>query len=118
MIIGIVILISMLKQAGIFQLMSKYLEDNFFWVILSASFWSISVWNAINSYIIAHNFWSIENYLLIISAFLISWVSVWLIQIPAETYFFWKKFAITRNILSFVFSIIGAYIIYYLYYLF
>jgi hypothetical protein len=42
---------------------------------------------------------------------LISWVTVGIIQIPAESYFFGKKFTITRNIISFVFAILGAYLV-------
>jgi len=118
MLLGIIIIIAILKQTWIFELVKKYINNDFIWVILSSIFWSISAWNSLNSYIIANNFWDIENHILIISSFLISWVTVWIIQIPAESYFFWKKFAITRNILSFIFSIIWAYIIYNLYYIF
>jgi len=115
MLLWIIILITLLKQAWIFESMAKYISDDFFWVILADIFGSISVWNTINSYIIADNFWNINDYILVITVFLISWVSVWIIQLPAESYFFGKKFAITRNLISFVFAIIGAYLVYFLY---
>jgi len=115
MLLGIIILIAMLKQARIFDTMTHYINDDFFWVILADIFWSISVGNTINSYIIANSFWSINDYILVITAFLIAWVSVWIIQLPAESYFFGKKFAIIRNLLSFIFAIIGAYLVYFLY---
>lgn len=115
MLLWIIIIIAMLKQAGIFDSIAKYISDDFFWVILADIFWSISVWNTINSYIIANSFWTINNYILVITAFLIAWVSVWIIQLPAESYFFGKKFAIIRNLISFIFAILWAYLVYFLY---
>jgi len=115
MLLGIIIIVAMFKEAWIFKFMSKYLNDNFFSVILADIFGSISAWNTINSYIIANSFWKLDNYILIITTFLIAWTTVWIIQIPAEMYFFGKKFAITRNIISFVFAIIWAYLVYFLY---
>ena len=115
MLFWIIVIIAMLKQAGIFENLNKYVNNDFIWVLLSDIFGSISVWSAINSYIIAHNFGDINKYMLVISSFLIAWVTVWIIQIPAESYFFWKKFAILRNILAFLFAILWAYLIYFLY---
>jgi len=115
MLLWIIIIIAMLKQVWIFENMKNYINDDFLWVIVSDIFWSISVGNTINSYIIADSFWNISEYILVISAFLIAWVSVWIIQIPAESYFFWKKFAIIRNLISFVFAIVGAYLVWWLY---
>ena len=115
MLLWIIILIAMLKQAWIFTNITHYINDDFLWVILSDIFWSISVGNTINSYIITDSFWKLDDYVLVISAFLIAWITVWIIQLPAESYFFGRKFAILRNILSFIFAIIGAYLIYFLY---
>jgi hypothetical protein len=87
-------------------------------VFLSSVFGGVSAGNPINSYLIAWEFGNISDNILIISAFLISWVTVGFIQIPAESYFFWKKFAILRNVLAFIFSILWAYVIFLLYKLF
>ena len=115
MLLGIIIIVAMLKEAWIFTLISKNLDDNLLGVFLADIFWSISAWNTINSYIIAHSFWTLNNYILLITTFLIAWTTVWIIQIPAEMYFFGKKFAIIRNIISFVFAILWAYLIYLIY---
>ncbi len=114
MLVGVLLLVSILKKLGVFEVMWKYLQNNFFWAFLADIFWSISVGNTINSYIIAHNFWNLNDNILIITAFLIAWVSVGIVQLPAEMYFFGKKFAIARNLVSFVFAIIWAYIVYFL----
>jgi len=104
MLLGILLIVAMLKQSWFFDILTKY-------------FWSISAGTTINSYIIADSFWKIDNYILVITAFLVSWITVWIIQIPAEIYFFGKKFALTRNLISFIFSIIISYIVYFLYFL-
>ena len=114
MLFWILLLISMLKELSLFSYLSNYLDNNFISIIIADIFGSISAWSTINSYIIANSFWSINENTLIITAFLISWITVWFIQIPAEIYFFGKKFTIIRNIISFIFAIIWAYIIYFL----
>ena len=111
MLFWIIVIVAMLKQVWVFENLAKYINNDFVWVILADVFGSISVGNTINSYIIADSFWSVSHYILVITAFLISWVTVWIIQIPAESYFFGKRFTITRNIISFVFAIFGAYLV-------
>jgi hypothetical protein len=112
MLMWILLLISILKELWLFNYLSSYLSNNFLSIIIADIFGSISAWNTINSYIIADTFWDINENILIISVFLISWVTVWFIQIPAEIYFFGKKFTFIRNLISFIFAIIWAYIIY------
>ncbi len=111
----VIILISMLKESWLFEYMTGYLSNNFKSALLVDLVWSLSVGNIINAYIIAHNFWDLNEYILVISTFLIAWMTVWFIQIPAEIHYLWKKFTIVRNILSFSFSIVGAYLVYFLY---
>jgi len=43
-----------------------------------------------------------------ITAFIISWVTVGIVQLPAESLMLGKKFAFTRNIVSFITAIIIA----------
>lgn len=113
-IIGILLLISILKNIWLFELLSN-LNDNFWNILFWDLIWSLAAWNPINSYILAWEIWDFENKIILISVFLISWVTVWFLQIPWEIYFLWKKFTILRNILSFIFSIIWWYLIYYFY---
>jgi hypothetical protein len=117
MLLGILLIVAMLKQSWTFDILNKYLSNDFLSTILASFFWSISAWTTINSYIIADSFWKVDDYILVITAFLVSWVTVWVIQMPAEIYFFGKKFALTRNLISFIFSIIISYIVYFLYFL-
>lgn len=113
-IIGVLLLISMIKYSHFFVYL-KNLKDDFFSVIIADMVWSISAWNPINSYIIASQIWNLQDKIIIISTFLIAWVTVGFVQIPAEIYFFWKKFALTRNLVSFIFAILASVMIYFLY---
>jgi hypothetical protein len=43
-----------------------------------------------------------------VTAFIAAWVTVGVIQLPAEAAILGKRFALTRNALSFIFAIIVA----------
>jgi len=46
--------------------------------------------------------------LIAVTAFIVSWVTVGIIQLPAESAILGKRFALLRNLTAFVFSIIVA----------
>jgi hypothetical protein len=69
--------------------------------LLGALFGSISAGNPITSYVIGGEFLKQGVSLLAVTAFISTWVSVGLVQLPAESFFLGKKFALTRNIVSF-----------------
>ena len=69
---------------------------------------SISAGNPISSYILGGELLEQGVSLVAVTAFLVAWVTVGLIQLPAESYMLGRKFAITRNVLSFIFAIIVA----------
>ena len=76
--------------------------------IVAAFLGSILAGNPVTSYILGGEFISLGISLVAVTAFIVSWVTVGLIQLPAEIMMLGKKFSITRNILSFIFSIIVA----------
>lgn len=113
-IIGILLLISII-QNYIPHSFYQNLKNNFISAFIVGIFGGISAWNPINSYIIAWEIWNIQENALIISVFLIARITVWFVQIPAEIYFFWKKYAIVKNLINFIFTFIWWYIIYYIF---
>lgn len=117
MLLWILLLISMLKELDFFNKIIPYIENNFIGILFSDLFGSISAWNVLNSYIIVDSIWNFEENLLIITTFLVAWVTVWIVQLPAEIYFLWKKFSIIRNMISFIFAIIASYLVYFFYFL-
>lgn len=76
--------------------------------IISSALGSILAGNPITSYILGGEFLNLGISLVAVTAFLVAWVTVGIVQLPAEIMMLGKKFSITRNILSFVFSIIVA----------
>lgn len=76
-----------------------------FW---GACFGSILAGNPINSYIIGGELLTYGVSLFAVTAFIITWVTVGLVQLPAEIAALGKKFALVRNAVSFVLSIVIA----------
>ncbi|MBN2458229.1 hypothetical protein JXB31_03815 [Candidatus Woesearchaeota archaeon] len=69
---------------------------------------SISAGNPMVSYIFGGELLEQGVSLIAVTAFIVSWVTVGTIQFPAEAMLLGKRFAVVRNILSFVFSMITA----------
>src|SRR4030042_6069500 len=69
---------------------------------------SVSGGNPITSYIIGGELKQQGVGMLAITAFIVSWVTVGMIQLPAEALMLGKRFAIVRNAISFFISIVIA----------
>jgi len=76
--------------------------------LLGAAFGSIAIGQPITSYIIGGELLNHGVSLIVVIAFILAWVSVGTIQLPAESMIFGKKFAIIRNLMSFVSALIIA----------
>ena len=76
--------------------------------IIAAALGSVLAGNPVTSYILGGEMIGLGVSLAAVTAFLIAWVTVGMVQLPAEMFMLGKRFAITRNVLSFVFSIIAA----------
>lgn len=69
---------------------------------------SIAAGNPITSYIIGGELIKQGVSLFAVTAFLLSWVTVGIISLPAEMDILGKKFALTRNIICFIVSFFVA----------
>jgi len=76
--------------------------------LVGALLGSISGGNPITSYVLGGEFLNINVSLLAVTAFILAWVTVGIIQLPAEILMLGKKFAITRNVISFFMAMIIA----------
>ena len=112
-ILAILLIISIIQNINI-KSFFNLLGNNFISVFIWDIFWSIFAGNPINSYILIWGLWNFEKNMIVFSVFLISWVTVWFIQLPAEIHFFGKKFTFLRNIISFILAILCAYIVYFI----
>ena len=76
--------------------------------LMGAAIGSISGGNPITSYIIGGELRQQGVSMLAITAFIVAWVTVGIIQLPAEALMLGKRFAIARNAVSFGISILIA----------
>ena len=74
--------------------------------VIGALIGSISAGNPVNSYIIGGELVKENVSLMAITSFLVAWVTVGIIQFPAEATILGRRFACTRNALGFIFSIL------------
>lgn len=108
-LIGVILLVSLTNSilpktafASLFN--GNSILDSF----IGSSIGSVLAGNPVTSYILGGELQSQGISLLAITAFLVAWVTVGIIQLPAESILLGKKFSITRNITAFIFSMIVA----------
>lgn len=109
------ILIGVILGIGLFQVyISKYLLKSLFTgrilqdTFLGSVVGSITAGNPINSYIIGKQLLDDGVSLYAVTAFIISWVTVGIAQLPYEISAFGKRFAFSKNLLGFVMSFLIA----------
>ncbi len=108
-IIGVVLLLGLFKTfvtpkmiTSIFT--GEVLRDTLIGSILG----SILTGNPITSYIIGGELLNDGVSLFAVTAFIMSWITVGLTQLPAEALFLGRRFAFARNALSFILAIAVA----------
>ncbi len=106
-LIGVVLLLGLFRVNVSPQLISSIFKGDFFRdVIIGSIFGSISAGNPITSYIIGAELLKEGVSLFAVTAFLVAWVTVGIIQLPAEAAILGKQFALKRNLISFVLAIL------------
>jgi len=80
--------------------------------LLGSAIGSVLAGNPITGYVIGGELLEQGVSLLAVTALVVSWVTVGLIQLPAEIEYLGKKFALMRSVLSFLLSILVAIITY------
>jgi uncharacterized membrane protein YraQ (UPF0718 family) len=103
---GIVLLLGLFRVNVSPQLISSIFSGEFVRdVIIGSIIGSISAGNPITSYIIGAELLNEGVSLFAVTAFIVAWVTVGIIQFPAEAAILGKKFALKRNLISFILSI-------------
>jgi len=112
------LLVGVILLLGLFQgFVSKQTLLSFFdGSAIHDSFWgacmgSVLTGNPINSYVIGKNLLNIGVGLSGVTALLLTWVSVGLIQLPVESKALGIRFALVRNIAGFIVAIIMSFVI-------
>ena len=111
LLMGIIFLIAFLANLISSEFIDKILVGNkLINTFITAIMGSILTGSPINSYIIGSELltWGIS--LTAVIAFIISWVTVGIVQLPAEALLLGKKFALVRNIFCFFSAILIAFL--------
>lgn len=105
-IIGVLILMGLARNLIALENYSKLFSNSFLDSFVGAFLGSILAGNPITSYVVGGELLSQGISLIAITAFIVSWVTVGLVQMPAEILLLGKKYAITRNFVAFFSSIL------------
>ncbi len=108
-LLGMLLLISLFIKSVPKSLYSSVFTGNLVLdPFLGAVFGSITTGNPLNSYIIGGELLAQGIGMVAITAFILSWVTVGLVQLPAESLMLGKRFSLARNLVSFLTAIIAA----------
>ena len=108
-LLGVILLVSLTITLIPQEWYSKFFTGNqLIDPLIGAIFGSLAAGNPLTSYVLSGELLAKGVSLIAVTAFLIAWVTVGLVQLPAESLMLGKKFALTRNLISFILSIIVA----------
>jgi len=107
LLIGTMLLVSLISLIPK-SFYSSIFTGSFFDVLTGSVFGSILAGNPLTSYVLGGELFKQGISLIAVTAFLVSWATVGVIQFPVESITLGKKFTLIRNILSFIFSILVA----------
>lgn len=109
LILGMILLISLISTVIPKSFYSTvFRNEPLFDSIIGSVVGSISTGPPITSYILGGEFLKEGVNLIAVTAFMVAWVTVGIVQLPVESIILGMKFAIIRNVTSFVFSVIVA----------
>jgi len=107
MLLGVVLLLGLfLTHVSKQFIASVFTGELFRDTVIGSAMGSIAAGNAVNSYIIGGELMKEGVSLFAITAFIVTWVTVSIVQFPAEAAFLGKRFAVIRNSLSFFLAIL------------
>lgn len=108
---GIILLVSTASYVFKPEMYASIFTGSFADPVIGGFLGSILAGNPITSYIVGGELLKQGISISAVTAFLVAWVTVGIVQLPAESILLGKKFAIKRNIISFIMAIIIALII-------
>lgn len=108
-IFGVILLVSVINIMIPKSTYSSFFTGNsWFDAIKGASLGSVLTGNPVTGYILGDGFIKAGVGLVAVTAFIVSWVTVGIVQFPAESLALGKSFAIYRNLTAFLMSIVVA----------
>lgn len=105
-IVGVLLLIGLIQQVDLAKIQFIFTGNLFFDAFFGALVGSVAAGNPITSYIIGGELLSKGVSMFAVTAFILAWVTVGIVQLPAESVILGRRFALTRNITSFLLAIL------------
>jgi len=105
-IFGVLLLISLIQALIPSERYASLFSGNFLDPLIGSAVGSIASGNPVTSYIIGGELLKNDVSMIAVTAFVVSWVTVGVIQFPAESLMLGKRFALTRNILALISSVV------------
>src|SRR6056297_105382 len=110
LILGVILLMGLFKNFISSEMLVSLFNGNVIRDTFTGAFFgSISAGNAVSSYIIGAELLKKSVSMFAVVAFLVTWVTVGIAQMPAEMGILGKRFTITRNVLSFALAILVSF---------
>ena len=107
MLLGVVLLLGLFLTCVPKQFIASVFTGELFRdTVIGSAVGSISAGNPITSYIIGGELMKGGVSLFAITAFIVTWVTVGIVQFPAEAAFLGRRFAFIRNALGFILAIL------------
>ncbi len=108
MMLGVLLLVSLVTTVWEKQIPRLFTGNTFLDPLFGALAGSISFGIPLTSYVVGGELLAKGVTLLAVTAFVMAWTTVGVTMLPLEAKFLGKRFAISRNIINFIFSIIIA----------
>lgn len=108
-LLGVLLLVALITTAVPKSFYTRiFTENSILDPIIGSVFGSVATGNPLTSYVIGGELLDKGVSLIAVVAFISSWVTVGLVQLPAESKMLGRRFAIVRNFVSFFSSIVVA----------
>jgi uncharacterized membrane protein YraQ (UPF0718 family) len=105
--LGVILVMGLFRTFVSKQMLSAVFTGEFLRdTLIGALIGSISAGNPVNSYIIGGELVKENVSLIAITSFLVAWVTVGIIQLPAEATILGRRFACVRNMLGYILAIL------------
>ncbi len=112
MLLSVILLVGLFEAFITRDIMTSIFNGNpFHDTLIGTLVGGVSVGQPIVSYIIGGELRDSGVSMYAVTAFILSWVTLGIVQLPLEYKLFGKRFTVQRNLLSFIFAIIVAVLI-------
>lgn len=106
---GVILLIALLEAVVPEEYYSRVFTGSFFIdPVIGAVLGSVAAGNPVTSYVIGGELLEQGVSLVAVAAFIVAWVTVGVVTLPAESLMLGRKFALVRNLLAFVSAVVIA----------